>query len=270
MKNAILKLKVLMREWQAKLVDHERYQLSVDETKNIQTKLSPLLTGIFGYHALLYSSKAKNLVHGRLSIRHCFILDDESRRNTKNELPTILCSYTELPVSSDTIDLIVIPEVLQQAQFPHQILREVERTLIPEGHIILLVENIFSWQSMKNRVLAFIAEPHFKTRVISRSRISDWFRLLGLEICREIPVSTSDTYSRDFQNKSKQNKNDWLEKVTDLRNIFFSSYYIILAKKKVSTLTPIRPSWRSNHKLVKPRFAEPSVKITVDKILNQK
>ncbi|MCF6194512.1 MAG: class I SAM-dependent methyltransferase, partial [Kangiellaceae bacterium] len=179
--------------------------------------------------------------------------------------------YTELPISSDTIDLIVIPEVLQQAQFPHQILREVERTLIPEGHIILLVENVFSWKSMKNRVLTFIAEPHFKNRVISLSRISDWFRLLGLEICREIPVYASMDYSETFQSKKKENKrHSWLERITDLRKVFFSSYYIILAKKKVSTLTPIRASWRSNQKLVKPRFAEPSVRVTVDKILNQK
>jgi SAM-dependent methyltransferase len=270
MKKTISKLKVILREWQAKLIDHERYQLSAEETSSVRVKISPLLAEIFGYHALLYSTKAKKLVDENLSVRHSFILANESQSNVENEQPSILCRYTELPLSSDTIDLIVIPEVLQQAQFPHQILREVERTLIPEGHIILLVENVFSWQSMKNRILIFIAEPHFKTRVISRSRISDWFRLLGLEICREIPVSTSVDYSTDLQNKSKQRKNNWLENFADLRKIFFSSYYIILAKKKVSTLTPIRSSWRSNRKLVNPRFAEPSVRITVDKILNQK
>ena len=257
-----------MREWQGKLIDHQRYQLSEEETNSVSERISSLLAEIFGYHALLYSSKAKKLVGDNLSVRHSFVLANEPLGDAKNEQPTIVCRYTELPVSSDTIDLIVIPEVLQQVQFPHQILREVERTLIPEGHIILLVENVFSWQSMKNRILTFIAEPHFKTRVISCTRISDWFRLLGLEICREILVSTSDSSPEFFQKKNKEN--NWLENFINVRKILFSSYYIILAKKKVSTLTPIRPSWRSNQKLVKPRFAEPSVRITVDKILNHK
>ena len=267
-----------MGEWRAKLIDHNRYKLSAEETNSIREELSPLLAEIFGYHALLYNPKASKLVGENLSIRHAFILSDEQPHNTDKESPTILCRYTELPVSSDTIDLIVIPEVLQQTQFPDQILREVERTLIPEGNIILLVENMFGWQSMKNRVLSFIAEPHFKTRVISRARISDWFRLLGLEICREIPVYKSAKQIEPITNRNGRTKNirekgrpkRWLIKLIDLRKIFFSSYYIILAKKKVSTLTPIRPSWRSNQKLVKSRLAEPSVRIAVDKILNQK
>jgi len=276
MNNLIAKIKTFTGDWRAKLIDDNRYELSVQETDRIRDKLSPILAEIFGYHALLYSPKAKDLVQENLSIRHTFILSDEQQHDKEKELPTIICRYTELPVSSDTIDLIVIPEVLQQAQYPHQILREVERALIPEGHIILLVENVFSWQSMKNRFLNFIAEPHFKMSVISRSRISDWFRLLGLEICREIAVyeSTKNYESIAHKNRRDTNlhkkNNRWLTTFIDIRWTFFSSYYIILAKKKVSTLTPIRPSWRSNQKLVKPKLAEPSVRIVVDKILNQR
>ncbi|MCF6194481.1 MAG: hypothetical protein L3J46_09150, partial [Kangiellaceae bacterium] len=97
MKNTISKLKVIMREWQTKLIDDDHYQLSHDETSSIRAKLSPLLAEIFGYHALLYSANAKKLVDENLSVRHSFILANASQTNIKNELHTILCHYTKLP-----------------------------------------------------------------------------------------------------------------------------------------------------------------------------
>ncbi len=45
--------------------------------------------------------------------------------------------FCELPFASQSLDLVVLPHVLEFAHEPHQILREVERVLIPEGQIIV-------------------------------------------------------------------------------------------------------------------------------------
>jgi len=259
---SIDKLKNFIRAWQVKLLDSDRYALRPDEIEIIREQLKPVLAGIFGYYSLLYSSKAKILVQDNLSIRNSFIIDERKNDLIRGLNEDFRCHYAELPVSSDSIDLIVIPEVLQYDHFPHQILREVERVLIPEGKIIILVENSFSWLNIKKRIQAFIADPHLKTRVISRSRLSDWFRLLGLEISKELPVyPVKDSISKAFLG--------WNKKWNTVKTIFFSNYFIIVAEKKVSTLTPIRSSWRRDRKLVRPRLAEPSVRVPVEKCMHQ-
>src|SRR5581483_1262124 len=52
--------------------------------------------------------------------------------------------FRDLPIASNSADLVVLPHVLEFAEHPHQILREVERILMPEAHVILSVFNPFS------------------------------------------------------------------------------------------------------------------------------
>ena len=40
------------------------------------------------------------------------------------------CAATELPFDSDSLDLVLMPHVLEFAESPHQIIREVERVLM--------------------------------------------------------------------------------------------------------------------------------------------
>ena len=39
-----------------------------------------------------------------------------------------------LPIESNSIDLVLLPHILEFSANPHQILREVHRVLVPEGH----------------------------------------------------------------------------------------------------------------------------------------
>jgi ubiquinone/menaquinone biosynthesis C-methylase UbiE len=40
-----------------------------------------------------------------------------------------------LPLAANSIDLVVMPHTLEFAPDPHQMLREVERVLVPEGQV---------------------------------------------------------------------------------------------------------------------------------------
>jgi SAM-dependent methyltransferase len=46
-------------------------------------------------------------------------------------------SFDALPFPSDSIDLVVLPHSLELAHDPHQMLREVERVLRPEGRLVI-------------------------------------------------------------------------------------------------------------------------------------
>ncbi len=165
-----------------------------------------------------------------------------------------------------------MPEVLQTSHFPHQVLREAERVLIPEGTIILIVNNPIGITTLKkefNNILdSFLmliktgSLPKNKNQrwfSLGTRRINDWLNLLGIETTSQIAVcydltnqsknqSTKQSYFLSFKNKVKQ----FFSKT-------FADQIIIVGKKKVSTLTPIRSSWRKNKHFARPRFAEPSV-----------
>src|SRR5882672_10676538 len=43
----------------------------------------------------------------------------------------------QLPIASQSVDLIALPHVLESHEDPHEVLREAERVLMPEGQIVI-------------------------------------------------------------------------------------------------------------------------------------
>ncbi len=222
----------------------------------VQLKLQPLLSEIFGYYSLLYTKMAKNLVEEAIVVKNSLIINDHFDDNH------IICRFEELAIASDSIDLVVLPNILQKAKYPHQILREIERVLIPEGYVILIVENPLNRHSLKRRMIDLL-NSNTQQILIGKSRIKDWFSLLALEPTVEIPISVLD------HKVQTSNYPLWIKKISHFFCRYFNSYRILVAQKKNSTMTPIRASWRSNRKLVGARLAEPSIKAEVEKFLKQ-
>jgi SAM-dependent methyltransferase len=50
----------------------------------------------------------------------------------------------QLPLASQSVDLVVLPHVLEGHHNPHEVLREAERVLMPEGHIVISGFNTLS------------------------------------------------------------------------------------------------------------------------------
>jgi SAM-dependent methyltransferase len=50
----------------------------------------------------------------------------------------VFCDLRQLPFAAHSIDLVVMAHVLEFHDDPHQILREVERVLIPEGEVLII------------------------------------------------------------------------------------------------------------------------------------
>jgi SAM-dependent methyltransferase len=218
----------------------------------VKRELAPQLAQIFGYHALLYTALAKTLCDKELCIKHQVVIGESGGP------VNLQCCFKELPIASDCIDLAVLPEILQASENPHQILREVERVLIPEGVVIIIGRNPFSWHGLKNRLHQKRQNSASQHLDISRRRIADWLRLLGLQTETEINLSVTNQRLQNSQTYP------WLKRIGQTFCDWFCSYYIIIARKKVSTLTPIRPSWRRNKQLVPSRLAEPSVRAQVE------
>jgi len=86
-----------------------------------------------------------------------------------------------LPVVSSSIDLVLLPHVLEFAENPHQILREVERVLVPDGHVVVACFNPMSLWGMRHSFGKSRTYP-WRGRFIHILRLKDWLALLGFEM----------------------------------------------------------------------------------------
>jgi len=108
------------------------------------------------------------------------ILDDEqSSRYTQNPIKS---TSTALALKSESVDMVIVPHLLEFDKDKHQVLREVERILKPEGKLVILSFNpwnlYINYQYIKHREKGAPWLPS----LVSRTRIEDWLRLLNFEV----------------------------------------------------------------------------------------
>ena len=157
---------------------------------------------------------------------------------------SLIHDLAELPFASQSLDLVVLPHVLEFAEEPHQVLREVERVLIPEGQVIITGFNPASLWGMRQAV-GRVTGAHFLPQYaefISLLRLKDWLKLLNLEVNRGhfgcyLPPCKSEIWLRHFA---------FMEKTGDRWWPYFGAVYIVQAIKRVKGMTLIGPAWNNN------------------------
>ena len=145
-----------------------------------------------------------------------------------------------LPFAAASIDLVVLPHVLEFAAHPHQILREVERVLVPEGNVIVTGFNPYSlWGARRKFARAQAAAP-WRGQYLSVARLKDWFALLGFETqagsfgCYA-PPATQEKWLRRWRFMELAGNRWWP---------IAGATYIIQAVKRVPGMKLITPVWR--------------------------
>jgi len=112
--------------------------------------------------------------------KNFYVLDDEQYASNGSKL--IRSTNIALPIQSDSIDMVILPHLLEFDTDKHQVLREVERILKPEGKLIILGFNPLSvyinLQYIKRRKKGAPWLPS----LVSRTKIEDWLRLLNFEV----------------------------------------------------------------------------------------
>jgi hypothetical protein len=105
-------------------------------------------------------------------------------------------------------------------------------------------------------------KPPWCGKFLWANRLCDWLQLLGFDIVE----SHSYFFRPPLKNIAIMNKLRFLEKIGQLVWPFFGGAYLILAKKRVATLTPLKPRWRPRRsRLVAPELAGNSSVTTFDK-----
>ncbi len=145
-----------------------------------------------------------------------------------NDALKIQAKAYSLPLQSDSIDMIIVPHLLEFDSFRFQTMREIERILKPEGLLVIVNFNPWSiwvrYQYLWDKKMADSWGGHF----ISRSRTLDWLKLLNFE------VTVSSEFNLDTV-KSKQGRS------ATQSHCFFSTAYAIKAIKRRYNIIPLTP-----------------------------
>jgi SAM-dependent methyltransferase len=148
----------------------------------------------------------------------------------------------QLPLASQSVDLVVLPHVLEFHPNAHEVLREAERVLMPEGQIVISGFNTASlWRlrqlftSRRRRT-----EVPWDARMIGLLRLRDWLRVLGFEI----NGGKFGCYAPPFRQQLWLDRFAFMERAGARWWPVLGGLYVIRAVKRVHGMRLVTPAWR--------------------------
>jgi SAM-dependent methyltransferase len=157
-------------------------------------------------------------------------------------------STQALPLASQSMDLVLLPHVLEFSTQPHAILREAERVLRPEGQIVITGFNPLSLWGVRRALPSAQSQMPFQGQFIGLHRLKDWLTLLGLEL----NGGRFGCYAPPFSNATWLRRAAFMEKAGDRWWPIAGAVYAVRAIKRVdvvvrdsSTFSKLRTAWRS-------------------------
>lgn len=216
--------------------------------------MDALLANMFGYHLVQVGLPGNGCLTGNSRIPHCLLLGkDEMKPDPGQEAAIMRAEAEALPVATDSVDVVLLPHTLEYSREPHQVLREVDRILIPEGHVVIIGFNPFSmwvlwklWPWRRRRV-------PWCGRFFSAQRVRDWLSLLGFDVDH----SRCFFFRPPLQGSGLMSRLLFVERLGRLLWPVFGGVWIVVGRKRVTTLTPVRPRWRPRRSLIPTGVVEP-------------
>lgn len=207
-----------------------------------QARLDVLTADIFGFNALqiglpqVIALQASRMPNKWLSDTHV----PEAGQAGSDRI-AVMHDFTELPFASQSLDLVVLPHVLEFAAEPHQVLREVERVLIPEGQLIVCGFNPTSLWGARQAAGRLAGGPFLPPggEFISVPRLRDWLKLLNMEVNR----GHFGCYAPPCKTETWLNRFSFMEKAGDRWWPYFGAIYIVQAIKRIKGMRLIGPAW---------------------------
>jgi SAM-dependent methyltransferase len=140
--------------------------------------LQGLLDTSFGYHILqLGVTRGQPLFEGS-PINHRIY-----SANCPGDAISLICDADELPLESDSVDAVIAHHSLEFTAHPHQVLREIQRVLTPQGQLLVIGFNPYSLAGMGQYLRGFSRNSLWHHhRPVSERRLTDWLHLLGCEV----------------------------------------------------------------------------------------
>ena len=207
--------------------------------------------GIFGEYCLQLGLWGKPRTFMRFTrTQRCALIGDSPAGE-----PCAVADFHRLPIDSDSVDAVFLPHTLDFSERPHEILREIDRVLRAQGHIVILGFKPGGLWGLR-RLVQGSGMPPGAIHLISDKRLRDWLKLLDMRI-----QLTQRYFFRWPLPRRKVNPSQKWEARGQMLWPEAAACYMLTAQKRVSTLTPVKPLWRRKPKVVA-GLAEPSTRVS--------
>ncbi|HFB66232.1 MAG TPA: methyltransferase domain-containing protein [Aeromonadales bacterium] len=174
-----------------------------------------------------------------LNMSHCKV-EQRIRLDWQEEAFTDLVSEPDaLAIDADTIDVMVVPMLLNYTDEHHQVLREIQRVLVAGGKLCIIAFNPWSLWGMRTTTGKWSNNTFWKARQHFGYRIQDWLELLQFDVYSRttvgpfLPWKTASTFMPQWMSSWSQSGHR------------FGAVQILFAEKKVIPMTLIRERWKN-------------------------
>lgn len=144
----------------------------------------------------------------------------------------------ELPFGCCSLDLVILPHLLEFHAHPHQILREVVRVLRPEGSAIISGFNPRSLWGARRALDSQMNYP-WCGNFIALPRLKDWLALLGMNVA----TGRFACYAPPLSNPNWLQRFHFMEPAGDRWWAVWGGVYFLQAIKHVSGMHLVKPKW---------------------------
>jgi SAM-dependent methyltransferase len=233
-----------------------------------EAALAPLaLDDVFGFELLQVGAwgPARHLLDGART-QHTTLVAPEITSGV-----TLCSPLDSLPFRSDSIDAIFLPHTLELMEDPYAVLREAERVLCAEGCLMICGFNPFSGWGVRRAFAQYFGRPVFPPqtrRLLSERRLRDWVAVLGFDVHSVYGyLGLLPTKGRAPRAEDSGAARESAAPGEDARSLgirpsaaWAAGAYLLKARKRVSTLTMVRPRRRARQRVLV-AAAEPTSKV---------
>lgn len=197
-----------------------------------QAQFDAAVEDVFGYKAAQLGLPGVDMLRqNRIAFRFTAAIEQGA---------AVTADPLQLPFASNSLDLIVLPHVLESHTEPHHVLREVERVLVPEGQAVISGFNTLSLWGLRQSLALRNAGAPWDAKFIGLLRLKDWLKLLGFELNGGV----FGCYAPPFANEKWLQRFAFMEKAGARWWPIMGGVYVVRAVKRVHGMRMITPAWR--------------------------
>ncbi|WP_299077556.1 methyltransferase domain-containing protein [uncultured Paraglaciecola sp.] len=219
----------------------ERWQdlpLGADIKSLLEKEMAEVSHQFFGYHLVRLGHLSSQIELATCPIKHQVNITSSEQTATQ-----VMGTAVDLPLRENSVDAFLLAHELDFSKDPHQILREIDRAIMPNGYLVLTGFNPFSLCGLFKYLPFNKGNILHDARFFSCARVKDWLQLLGFEIVDTNYLLFNELFlQRKLSQASKWSS--WCYRYLP----WLSTMYVIVARKREIPLSIIKPKWKTKTK----------------------
>jgi SAM-dependent methyltransferase len=213
------------------------------------TQVDAAVSDFFGFHALqLGVPLLAGLRQNRMPHRWLATQAPLAGTGVDHASVSLQTHFAALPFPAQSLDLVVLPHTLEFSDDPHATLREVERTLVAEGRVVICGFNpvsLWGFRQTRGHLYRRLGRPSLflpaAGEFIGVRRLRDWLNLLGFEV----EVVQFGCYRPALESEAWLNRWEWMDRLGARWWPVLGAAYFLVAVKRVRGVRLMGAAWKT-------------------------